>query len=193
MTELLPPPVVLSKIGRAAHDVGLAGLLGGNLFGRLALHPSVIEISDPAERGKVVNAAWRRYGVVNTLSLAAVGAGWLGARADEAAPRRLSGREKRLAVARDVLLGAVAVTGLASAAEGMRFARMAPGGAVPLVDGDTAGPGATDRQAKAKRRLNALGLVTLVSEVALVGVNSAFSQESFRRPPARRLLSRRLR
>jgi hypothetical protein len=70
---------------------------------------------------------------------------------------------------------------------------MAPGGAVPLADGDTAAPGATDRQAKAKQRLNALGLVTLASEVALVGVNSAFSQESFRRPPARRLLSRHLR
>src|SRR3954449_8851451 len=92
MSQLLPPPVVLSKVGRAAHDVGLAGLLGGNLYGRLALHPSVTEISDPAERGKVVNAAWRRYGVVNTLSLAAVTAGWLGARRDEAAPRRRGGR-----------------------------------------------------------------------------------------------------
>src|SRR3954469_24547264 len=114
MPQVMPPPVVLSKVGRAAHDVGLAGLLGGNLFGRLALHPSVTEISDPAERGKVVNAAWRRYGVVNTLSLAAVTAGWLGARADEAAPRRLGAGERRLAGARDALLGAVALSGLAA-------------------------------------------------------------------------------
>src|SRR3954468_254276 len=192
MPQVLPPPVPLSMVGRAAHDVGLAGLLGGNLYGRLALHPSVTEISDPTERGKVVNAAWRRYGVVNTLSLAAVTAGWLGARADEAAPSRLSEREKRLAVARDVLLGAVAVSGLATAAEGVRFARMAPDGAVPLTDGDTPAPGATDRQAAAKKRLNALGLATLASEVALVGVNSAFSQENFRRPPARRWFSRSL-
>src|SRR3954453_7636403 len=140
MSQLMPPPVVLSKVGRAAHDVGLAGLLGGNLFGRLALHPSVTEITDPTERGKVVNAAWRRYGVVNTLSLAAVTAGWMGARADEAAPSRLSEGGKRLAVARDVLLGAVAVSGLATAAEGVRFARMAPDGAVPLTDGDTPAP-----------------------------------------------------
>ena len=61
------PPLVLSQFGRAAHDFGLAGLLGGNLFGRLALHPAVAEISDPAERGKVVNAAWRRYGTVNSI------------------------------------------------------------------------------------------------------------------------------
>ena len=57
------PPVPLSQLGRAAQDLGLAGLLGGNLFGRLALHPSVTEISDAGERGKVVNAAWHRYGM----------------------------------------------------------------------------------------------------------------------------------
>src|SRR6478609_9102463 len=177
MPQLMPPPVPLSKVGRAAHDVGLAGLLGGNLYGRLALHPSVTEISDPAERGKVVNAAWRRYGVVNALSLGAVAAGWIGARADEASNKRLGARERRLAVARDVLLGAVVTTGVATAVEGMRFSRMAPGGAVPLTDGDTPAPGASDRQVRAKRRLNVLGLATLVAEATLVGVNAAFSQE----------------
>ena len=61
MPQLLPPPMLASQLGRAAHDIGLAGLLGGNLYGRLALHPAVAQISDPAERGKVVNAAWRSY------------------------------------------------------------------------------------------------------------------------------------
>ena len=92
MSLVSPPPVALSQVGRAAHDVGLAGLLGGNLYGRLALHPSVTAISDPLERGKVVNAAWRRYGVVNALSLAAVTVGWLGARA---AAGRTPGRRRR--------------------------------------------------------------------------------------------------
>src|SRR5215208_891175 len=105
MTSILPPPVPLSQVGRAAHDLGLAGLLGGNLFGRLALHPSVTQISDKSERGKVVNAAWRRYGIINSLSLAAVAAGWAGARAEEARPKYLSDAEKRLAVAKDVLAG----------------------------------------------------------------------------------------
>src|SRR5919206_1491436 len=108
MPQLMPPPVPLSKVGRATHDMGLAGLLGGNLFGRLALHPSVTEISDPAERGKVVNAAWHRYGTVNTLSLLAVTTGWLGARGNEAADRRLSAEERRPARAKDVLVAAVA-------------------------------------------------------------------------------------
>src|SRR4051794_41794755 len=80
MTPIPYPPVPLSKVGRAAHDLGLAGLLGGNLFGRLALHPAVTEISDQEERGKLVNTAWRRYATVNSISLLAVASGWAGAR-----------------------------------------------------------------------------------------------------------------
>jgi hypothetical protein len=189
MAPSVPAPSVrLSKIGRAAHDVGLAGLLGGNLFGRLALHPSVTEISDPAERGKIVNAAWRRYGAVNSLSLAAVTTGWLGARLNESANSKLSDDERRLAYAKDALVGLVAATGLATAAEGMRFSRMAPDGAVPLRDGDHAAPTASDEARRSKRRVNLLSSANLLSELALVAVNSALAQENFRRPPVRRFI-----
>jgi hypothetical protein len=184
------PSVPLSKVGRAAHDVGMAGLLGGNLFARLALHPSVTEIRDEAERGKVVNAAWRRYGTINSLSLAAIGAGWVGARAAEAQNARLSPTERKLAYAKDALVGAVAVTGIASAVQGMRFAKQAPDGAVPLTDGDHAAPSATDQQKRTKRRLNTIGLLNLASEVGLVAVNASLAQQNFRRPPARRFLKR---
>jgi hypothetical protein len=188
MASIPAPPVPLSQVGRAAHDIGLAGLLGGNLFGRLALHPSVTQISDRSERGKVVNAAWRRYGLVNSASLAAVLAGWAGARAGEAAPSRLSPAERRLALAKDVLVGVVAVTGVATGVEGMRFAQQAPGGAVPLADGDHAAPEASESQRRAKRRLNVLGLASLTAELGLVGVNAALAQQGFRRPPRRRAL-----
>ena len=190
MANVPAPPVPLSQLGRAAHDIGLAGLLGGNMFGRLALHPSVTEISDETERGKVVNAAWRRYGTVNTLSVLAVMAGWAGARARESADAQLSPAERRLARAKDVLVGTVALTGLATAVEGMRFARNAPGGAVPLSDGDHVAPAASDAARRMKRRLNVLGLTGLSAEAALVAVNSALAQQGFRRPPARRLIPR---
>src|SRR5919205_3445235 len=108
MASVPAPPVPLSQLGRAA------------------LHPSVTEISDQAERGKLVNAAWRRYGTVNSLSVLAVLVGWTGARARESADSQLSDAERRLARAKDVLVGAVALTGLATALEGMRFARKAP-------------------------------------------------------------------
>ncbi len=189
MRDLLPPSVPVSQIGRAASHVGMAGLLGGTLFGRLALHPAVTEISDRRERGKVVNAAWRRYGAINSLSLLAVVGGWAGARADEARDANLSGRERRLARAKDVLVGTATVTGLATMVEGIRFSKTAPGGGVPLSDGDHAAPEATYQQARMKRRVNALGTASLLADLALVAVDAALAQENFRRPPARRLIS----
>ena len=190
MSSPLVAPLRLSQAGRAAHDIGLAGLLGGNLFGRLALHPSVTEISDPGERGKVVNAAWRRYGTINSLSLLAVVGGWAPGRIREISPSTLSPAELRLVRAKDALIALVAATGLATAAEGMRFAKMAPGGAVPLADGSHTGPGATAPEHRAKRRVDRLGRANLVAELALVAVNAALAQENFRRPPARRFLRR---
>ena len=164
-------------LGRVAHDLGLAGLLGGNLFGRLALHPSVTEISDARERGKLVNAAWRRYGAVNSLSLAAVAFGWGTARAEEGRDVRLSPGQRRLAMARDALVGLVAVTGIAAAVAGVRFSRILPGGAVPLADGDHAAPGAPEAARKVKRELRVLGLVGMVCEAALVGVNAELAEQ----------------
>src|SRR3954462_458611 len=98
---------------RAAEQVGQAALLGGNLFGRVAMHPAVEGVCTPEDRGKVVNDAWRRYGTVNSVSLAAVVAGWLVSR-DQVGDRRL-------ALAQDVAVGAVTLTGIASAVAGVRF------------------------------------------------------------------------
>jgi hypothetical protein len=183
------PPVPLSKVGRAEHDIGHAGLLGGNLFGRLAMHPSVTEISDQSERGKVVNAAWRRYGAVNSLSLAAVVTGWIGARLCESANSRLSDDERRLAYAKDALVGLVAATGLATAAEGMRFA-YGSGRRGPAARRRPCGAGGEQdrppRQASRQRPQH--------RQPALRGragrVNSALTQEGFRWPPGRRFIPR---
>ena len=184
------PSVRLSKFGRAAHDVGMAGLLGGNLFARLALHPSVTEIRDEAERGKVVNAAWRRYGIINSLSLAAIGAGWVGARAAES---------RQLAALADGAQARVRQGRAGRRRGGHRPRDRGAGDAVrqagsgrsrALADGDHAAPSATEQQRRTKRRLNAIGLANLAAEIALVAVNSALAQENFRRPPARRLFRR---
>ncbi len=50
----------ISSAGRAAHDVALGALIGGNLFARAAMHPALRLVSDPHERGRVVNRAWQR-------------------------------------------------------------------------------------------------------------------------------------
>jgi hypothetical protein len=191
MTRIRIPSDTVSSIGRAAHDAGLAALLGGNLYGRLALHPALADIGEKSERGKVVNRAWRRYGWINSASLLAVIAGWAGARANEARPAGLSARERTLADAKDAAVVAVAVTGIATALTGMRFARTEPDGAVPLEDGNTPAPETPVEAARLKWRLNALSTASAASELTLLGINAALAQANFRRPPLRRLLRRR--
>ncbi len=188
MADLRIPSDTVSGAGRAAHDVALAALLGGNLFGRVAMHPALAEVSEETERGKVLNGAWRRYGTVNSLALATLLAGWLPARLNEAAPRWLSPRERRLAVAKDVTMGAVVLTGVASAFAGVGFAHQARDGAVPMATGHDTAPNTPDRAMHIKRVVNALGALSLAADVALVAVDAALTQASFRRPPARRRL-----
>jgi hypothetical protein len=191
MSVLTPSSDLASQAGRAVQGLGLAGILGGNLFGRMALHPAVEHISDPRERGEVVNAAWRRYGTVNSLSLAALTGGWIAARAEEVrGAGKLTKRERRLARAKDVLVGTVFVTGVATAIEGVRFSRQAPHGAVPLEDGSTPSAQTPPAAARMKRTLNVLGATALAAETALLAVDSALAQENFRRSPLRRRFRR---
>ena len=191
MARIRIPSDTVSSAGRAAHDAGIAALLGGNLYGRIALHPALAEVGEKSERGKVVNRAWRRYGWVNSAALLAVVGGWAGARANEARPGSLSRRERALATGKDAAVAAVAATGIATAITGIRFSRTAPEGAVPLEDGNTPAPETPDKAARLKRRVNRLSTANAVAELALVGINAALGQANFRRPPARRLLRRR--
>ena len=144
------------SVRRAAQDVGIALLLGGNVFGRRAMHPAVEWISSPSERGKVVNDAWRRYGLFNSLGLAGVVGGWALERRDS--PDTL----------RDAAVAAVAVTGVASAVEGVRFARSSPGGAVPMHSGSEPSGDTPTGAAHTKRLLNALGQASAIAELALI-------------------------
>lgn len=191
VTTLRVPSDTVSSAARAAHDVALGALIGGNLFGRLAMHPALADITEERERGRVLNRAWRRYGTINSLALATLVAGWLPARLNEAAPRWLSPAERRLAMAKDVAMSAVVLTGLATAAGGVGFAQQAPGGSVPMASGHDTSADTPRRATRIKRVVNALGALSLGCELALAGVNAGLAQTNFRRPPARRLLRRR--
>ena len=187
------PPDFPALLVRAGHDLGAAGLLGGSLYGRYALHPAVTKLPDPRERGKVVNAAWRRYGVVNGAALVAVTGGWLAERATAAGPALLSERERRLSAVKDALVVAVTAGGLSTGLAGVRFARQAPEGAVPLATGSKPAPETTREAARLKRRLDRLGAFTTAAELGLVAVNAALAQAAHTRPPLRRGLRRRSR
>jgi hypothetical protein len=159
--------------GRVAQQAALAALLGGNLFGRLAMHPALADVSDEAERGKVLNRAWRRYGTVNSAALATLVLGWLSERHEESGSwlGRNSDRE-RLVRAKDVAVATVAVTGLASAIGGVGFAQQAPDGAVPMASGHDTAPDTPRRAVRLKSAVNVLGGLNLAAEVALLGVDA---------------------
>jgi hypothetical protein len=171
--------------GQVAQDASLAALLGGNLFGRVAMHPALAGVADKAERGKVLNQAWRRYGTVNSLALAGLVAGWLSARPDERGPLWTSRRRSTLVLVKDVAVGAVVVTGLASAAGGIGFAQQAPDGAVPMDSGSEPAVETPPRAAKLKRVVNLLGGLNLAAEFSLVAVNGLLARSTSRRLVAR--------
>jgi hypothetical protein len=181
----------VAEAARAAHDWGLASWLGGSMFGKFALNPSVAQISDHRERGKVVNAAWNGYNAINAVSLGAVATGWFASRLTETRPKRLSGRERDLAKAKDGLTIAALVTGVASAIEGARLAKVEPEGAVPVEMGTKPAAETPKAAARIQYALNGLGIANIASGVGLVIVNAMLAQVNYSRPPLRRALLRR--
>jgi hypothetical protein len=171
--------------GQLAQDGALAALIGGNLFGRVAMHPALGDVSDPSERGQVLNRAWRRYGTVNSLALVGLVSGWVSARSDESAPLWTSPRRRSLVLAKDLAVGAVVTTGLASAAGGVGFAHQATDGAVPMSDGTEPAASTPARARNLKRLVNVLGGLNLASELSLLGVNALLSRSASRRLLAR--------
>ena len=176
----------MTTAGRAAHDIGLAAILGGNLFARIGMHPALAEVADPRERGKVVNAAWRRYGTINSLALAALLAGWAASRSGEPDRETLSERERALVAARDAAVIAVAVTGVAAGIQGVRFSRMEPEGAIPMEDGSEPGADASLGESRAKRRLNLIGAAHVAAALSLGGLNVAVRSAGLGSRPRRR-------
>lgn len=179
-TRQLPP-----FAGELVQQASLAALLGGNLFGRVAMHPALTSVSDQAERGKVLNRAWRRYGTVNSLALAGLVAGWASTRSEETGPLWTSRRRSMLVLAKDVTVGAVVATGLASAVGGVGFAQQASDGAVPMDSGSEPAAETPPRAAALKHAVNLLSGLNLASELALVAVNALSIRSTSRRLIAR--------
>ena len=180
----------VANVTRAAHDVGLAAWLGGVMFGKFAHNPSLEKISSHAERGSVSNAAWNSYNPINAAGLGAAALGWGAARLTEANPVRLTGPEKTLSRAKDGLMAAAVVTGIANGVQGARLARQAPDGAVPVQTGTKPDAETPPRAARIQRSIAILGNLNLASGVALVAVNAVLAQMNHSRPAKRRALTR---
>ena len=187
---MMTVPDSVANITRALHDVGLAAWLGGAMFGKFALNPSLVKISNRSERGSVSNAAWNGYNLINAAGLGAAGLGWAAARVTEAHPTNLSGTERALSVAKDGLMGTALVTGVLNGVQGARLARQAPEGAVPIETGTKPAPDTPPQAAKIQRSLEVLGNANILSGIALVAVNAVLAQMNYSRPATKRALTR---
>ncbi len=180
----------LAYVTRAAHDVGLAAWLGGTMFGKFAHNPSLKMIANKSERGKVANAAWNGYNVVNTLGLGAAAVGWGAARFTEARPDNMTAAENTLSFVKDGLTLAAVGTGVVNGIAAARLVKQAPEGAVPVETGTKPAPETPPDAAKIQRTLETLGNLNIGIGIALVATNAVLAQVNYSRPPARRALTR---
>ena len=165
---------------RTLHNLGLATWFGGNLFGQVALNPTVSSISDRSERGRVLNEAWLRFNVVNGLAMvSAVGAWRLGGLME--AESELGAGAEGLVKLKNVLLGAAIVNTVASAALGSRVASQAPEGYTPVESGTEPAPETPAGAARAQRLIGFFGNGALVTLAGAAAVSAALEARGQRR------------
>jgi hypothetical protein len=167
----------LSTAAWVAHNLGLAASFGGQLFGKLALNPNLDVIGSKAERGKMLNAAWNRYNVVNVLGLGTAAATWFVGRAGISG-ESIDEEARNLVLTKDALFVASIVTGLASIFSGLRLSRQAPDGAVPVETGTEPAPETPEQAAGLLRTVNVLGNVSLGLLASIVAVTTILSQKA---------------
>jgi hypothetical protein len=167
----------LSTAAWVAHNLGLAACFGGLLFGKTALNPSLSAIDSEADRGKILNTTWNRYNIINVASFAMAAATWFPGRLG------LSGKEidqqtRNLVLAKDVLFGVGALTGLASVIQGRALTRQAPEGAVPIESGTTPAAETPEKASGLLRSVNQLGNLNIAVTGAILGITTILSMKA---------------
>jgi hypothetical protein len=167
----------LSTAAWVAHNLGLAACFGGLLFGKVALNPSLSAIESEADRGKVLNTTWNRYNAINVASFATAAATWFPGRLG------LSGKEidqqtRNLVLAKDILFGVGALSGLASVIQGRALTDQAPYGAVPIESGTTPASETPEKAASLLRSVNLLGNLNILVTGAILGITTVLSMKA---------------
>jgi hypothetical protein len=147
------------------------------LFGKAALNPNLDAISSKAERGKMLNKAWNRYNVVNVLSFGTAAATWFPGRLG------LTGEEidqqtRNLVLAKDILFGIGAITGLASVIQGRALTGQGIDGAVPIETGTKPAAETPEKAASLLRSVNLLGNLNLGVTGGLLAVTTILSMKA---------------
>lgn len=169
----------LSTTAWVLHELGLAAGFGGNLFGQIALNPSLAEIQSKRERGKVAHVAWDRYKTVNGASLAMMAGTWLAGRT------LLSGREagktsRALTITKDVLVGGALVSGVGAMVLGRMLDKETATSNEPIHSGSRPSAETRDRVAKLQRLTNGFGRASVVLNAAVLAATTVLAMQAGR-------------
>ena len=85
---------------------------------------------------------------------------------------------RNLVLAKDVLLGAGAVTGLASGVGGILLSRQDPEGATPVESGDEPAPETPEPASTIQRWLDVLGIVNIVLAASVIAITTLLAMQS---------------
>lgn len=171
-------PGTLSTAAWVAHDLGTAVAVGGDLFGRIALEPSVRNIEDREERGQVVNDAWRRFGGVQLGATAIMAATWYAGRAKLGGLAAGGGSTSALVVAKDILVGTTLATAIGAAVTGTLMSKQRERDAVPMnADGEVAEDAPTPARALG-RVTDAFGFLNLCAGLGVVAVTAVLAMQA---------------
>ncbi len=162
------------------HDLGLAAGFGGALFGKMELNPAVGELTSKKERGLVLDKAWSGFQAAHVVSLATVAATWLAGRTFLSGD--FIGRDLRgLVVAKDVLVGAAVVSGIASSVTGAMLAREhEKSGGEPVADGNRPAPETPERVRILQQVTNTAGAINIGAMAAVIGVTTVLAMKAGR-------------
>lgn len=167
----------LSTAAWVGHNLGLGAAFGGQLFGKYALNSKLGVIDSKADRGKMLNAAWNSYNVINAASLGTALATWFTGRA-AISGESIDDEARKLVLAKDALLAGSTLVGLAAMISGKKLAGQTPGGAVPIETGTEPAPETPDEAAKLLRTVNTLGNASIALIGATVAVSTILSMKS---------------
>lgn len=161
----------LSSAAWVAHEIALATAIGGTMFGRVALQPALREVGSDRVRTEIEDTAWRRFSWMNLAAHAVVASTWFIGRS-MLSGREVSRRSRRLTRAKDYLIIASLVTGVANAIAGRKLGMMERGRA----------PG--DRQTDRLRKVvSALGMTNLIANTSVISLTTVLAMEASRSLP----------
>jgi hypothetical protein len=161
----------LTTAALAAHELGLAATFGGIMFGETGLNASTKAMSDPNERSRVLDQAWKTFAIPKTIGLVATAGTWLVGRSIFSG--RFLGRDlRRLVIAKDVALGITLAAGLGAQYCGRLLSREQP---FPTDADGEPGPGAPERARRLVHKASLLGTIELLAAGAALALTSALN------------------